>query len=759
MPEAEPNDGRASTWKLDSPVTVLPGVGAHMGGALEQMGIRTLAGLVRHLPHRHEDEHATDSIASLADLPEGAVASAQGVVDACRSVGFGRKGRFEATLSDSTGTIKLTWFNAAWMQRKLPAGTQIRVQGKLKRYGPYLQMVGPKWATIDDDNDDDEAQESGDNDGSADSSPARAPRTAAGNGLFSPRSADSGGGEGPAASQAPRLRPVYPATEKIPSDRIASLVESALEAVVDQMEDPVPHALVEHHKMPTLAQAYRQIHAPADRDEIAGARRRLAFNELLVLQLGVAVKRAHTRLKLKAPRLEASDELLRAIEGRLPFEMTAAQRRVTTEIAADLARPFPMNRLLQGDVGSGKTAVALHAMLIAQAAGKQAALMAPTSLLAEQHHQAIEQMLAGTGIRVGLVTAHRRDDVEAVAGVGLDGTGVDLVVGTHALLSEKMAFRDLGLAVIDEQHRFGVRQRAALRSAGQQSPHVLVMTATPIPRTLSLTLLGDLDVSTLDELPPGRIPVASRVVPPTKRGEVYAYAEQRIAAGEQVYVVVPSIEPGENADPDAPVLKNIEEFQHELADELLPGRRIAVVHGRLKPDDRRAVMAAFRAHGSDVLLATTVIEVGVDVPNAAVMIIEHADRFGLSQLHQLRGRIGRGAGTASGGKPLCVFMANARTDDARERLAALAATADGFKIAEADLAIRGMGEFFGTRQAGAATLRVAQLPEDIDLLLLARRDAAAIVDGDPELAAAEHRLLRQVLRQRHRGELNLVEVG
>ena len=728
-----------ATWTLKSPVTVLKGVGPHLAGGLAQLGLRTLSDLIRHLPHRHEDEHATDRIADLGDLPEGATASAEGVIAACRAVGFGKKGRFEATLSDSTGTIKLTWFNGAWLQKKLPAGIRIRVQGKIKRYGPYLQMVGPKWETVE--------EEGGEEDEPV------APRTAAGNGLFSAPSAGEGTGE------PPRLRPVYPATEKVASDRLAALIEQALPVVVDQIEDPVPPALVEQHGMPTLAEAYRRVHAPADRDEVAGARRRLAFNELLVLQLGVAVKRAHTRRKLTAPRMASSPELDARIRSLLPFSMTRAQERVVGEIAADLCRPFPMNRLLQGDVGAGKTAVALHAMLLAQAAGKQAALMAPTALLAEQHHAAISKMLEGTGVRVGLVTANHRDDVEAVAGPGLDGTGIDLVVGTHALLSERMAFRDLGLAVIDEQHRFGVRQRAKLRSAGGESPHVLVMTATPIPRTLSLTLLGDLDVSTLDELPPGRTPVATRVVPPGKAPEVYAYADKRVAAGEQVYVVVPSIEPGENADPDAPVLTNIAEFQHELRDRLMPGRRVAVVHGRLKPDERREVMRAFRAHESDVLLATTVIEVGVDVPNAAVMVVEHADRFGLSQLHQLRGRIGRGSGTASGGKPLCVFVAQPRTDEGKERLAALAATSDGFKVAEADLSIRGMGEFFGTRQAGAATLKVAQLPEDTELLLLARRDAQAIVEADPELASSEHELLRRVLRQSHRGELGLVEVG
>ena len=753
-----------ATWTLQSPVTVLKGVGPHLAGGLEQMGLRTLSDLVRHLPHRHEDEHATDRIADLSDLPDGATASAEGVIDACRAVGFGKKGRFEATLSDSTGTIKLTWFNAAWLQRKLPAGLRVRVQGKIKRYGPYLQMVGPKWEIVEEEAPGSEApgSETPGEDTPGDETPGEeAPGeqtpgggAPAGTGLFA---AASGGAPG----EPPRLRPVYPATERVASDRLAALIEQALPVVVDQIEDPVPPSVVQRHAMPTLAEAYRRVHAPADRDEVAAARRRLAFNELLVLQLGVAVKRAHTRRKLTAPRLVSTPELDARIRGLLPFAMTGAQERVVAEIAGDLARPFPMNRLLQGDVGAGKTAVALHAMLLAQAAGKQAALMAPTALLAEQHHAAISRMLEGTGVRVALVTANHREDVEAVAGTqsGLGGVGVDLVVGTHALLSERMAFRDLGLAVIDEQHRFGVRQRAKLRSAGGESPHVLAMTATPIPRTLSLTLLGDLDVSTLDELPPGRTPVATRVVPPAKAPEVYAYADKRVAAGEQVYVVVPSIEPGEHADPDAPALKNVEQFQHELRDRLMPGRRVAVVHGRLKPEERREVMRAFRAHESDVLLATTVIEVGVDVPNAAVMVVEHADRFGLSQLHQLRGRIGRGRGTASGGKPLCVFIAQPRTDEGKERLAALAATSDGFKVAEADLSIRGMGEFFGTRQAGAATLKVAQLPEDTDLLLLARRDAQAVVDADPELAAPEHELLRRVLRQSHRGELGLVEVG
>jgi ATP-dependent DNA helicase RecG len=500
-----------------------------------------------------------------------------------------------------------------------------------------------------------------------------------------------------------------------------------------------------------LADAYRAAHAPKDEAEARRARERLAFDELLLLQLGVMMRRHHLRERLRAPALRWDDEIDARIRERFPFPLTSAQSTVIREIASDIAREGPMNRLLQGDVGAGKTVVALYGMLQATATGHQACLMAPTELLAEQHLASIRRMLVDSDVEIvlltgGLPAAVRRERLERIA-----SGEVDIVVGTHALLTESVRFKSLALAVVDEQHRFGVVQRAALREKSASEdlvPHVLVMTATPIPRTLSLTLFGDLDVSVIDERLPGRSPVVTRVVGEDKRDDVYGYVAERLAKGEQAYVVVPAIDESDAG------LADVHSHLERLASGALSGCTIEPMHGRLDAAERDAAMQRFRDGTTQCLVATVVIEVGVDVPNATVMVVEHAERFGLAQLHQLRGRVGRG-----NLRGVCALIGTPTTDDATRRLEAIASTEDGFAIAELDLGIRGPGELFGARQSGLPPFKVADLVRDIDLLNQARTDAAAWIERSPELKAPEEALLRRKLMLVYGEALGIGDVG
>lgn len=699
---------------LKSPLTDLPGVGPASFNKLRRLGLETVADLIRHLPMRYAFESAEGTIDTLV---EGSVGATRGIVAARRVSGFGKRSRLEATLQDDTGTLRMVWFNAGYWLDRIHPGVAARVQGKVKFNLGYPEMTNPVVSIMSEDE-------------------------------IETRVATDD-----------KLRPVYPATDGMASGKIEQLVAAALPKVVDQLPDPLPEKLRKANNMPALPEAFTMLHQPQDEDETKQGTRRLAYNELLLLQLGVAIKRAHIEHRVVAPPLKHSEAIDSQIRQAFPFDLTDAQERVVQEIAADLQKSRPMNRLVQGDVGAGKTVVALYAMLMAAMSGKQAALMAPTELLAEQHHKSISKMLAGSSICVALLTGNSEDRKQVTADI--EAGRIDLIVGTHALLYG-VPFKDLAVAVIDEQHRFGVEQRAQLRTAKDEddddgkehSPHVLIMTATPIPRTLSLTVFGDLDISTIDALPPGRTPITTRVVPPEKAPTVYDYARQRVDQGEQVYVVVPSIDGAQVAGDKT--LKAVEDHAKALQQTHFQGAKVGFVHGRLKSAEREAVMSAFRAGEIDVLVATTVIEVGVDVPNATIMIIEHAERFGLAQLHQLRGRIGRGA---SQNKPVCALIADPTTDDASKRLEAIASTTDGFKIAELDLEIRGMGEFFGTKQAGMSTFRVAKLPKHMDLVRLARRDAEALVQEDPGLSHEDHKLLKKVLWQQYGESLGLIDVG
>ncbi len=694
-----------------TPVKQLPGIGSKRAAALARLDIHTVGDLLRHLPMRYERHFAEGNI---ADLPApGNIGSARGTIVATRwmpSMGRG-KARFEATLQDHSDRVKLVWFNGSYLRDKLHAGMLVRVQGKVDYFAGYAQMVNPKWELLQ--------------------------------------------LEKEPAAHVDRLRPVYPASEDLPSTIIEKLVAEVLPVVLPKLTDPLPIELMRDHAMPVLADAFRGAHTPLKDADAQAARRRLAFNELLLLQMGMALKRHHNRTALHSPAMRWTSAIDTHLRRRFPFALTGAQNRVIGEISSDLQQTVPMNRLLQGDVGSGKTVVALYALLMAVANRLQGAIMTPTELLAEQHFASISRMMEGSNVRMELLTGGRytakeRNQVNQRIAAG----EVDLVIGTQALLTESVRFANLAVVVIDEQHRFGVLQRAAFKQNGGMTPHYLVMTATPIPRTLSLTIFGDLDVSVIDELPPGRSPIITKIVAPEQSDKVYDYLVQRVTAGEQAYVVVPTIDAAghESAAP----LKDLQTHVKWLREKYGASLSVEMVHGRQERDTREAIMQRFRDGQVQVLVATTVIEVGVDVPNATMMVVEHAERFGLAQLHQLRGRIGRGT---HGRQSVCALIGQPVTPEADQRLGVMRETTDGFRIAQADLDIRGMGDFFGTRQHGLPPLRVARIPEDMALLNLAQRDAQSIVTNDPTLTQPEHALLRQVLLQQYGDTLGLIDVG
>ncbi len=725
-----PDDAPVQPLPLATPVGKLPGVGKARAAALKRLSIHSLADLLRHLPLRYQFEHAESSI---AQLPAEGIGSARGLIAALRwHPGHGPQGRgkarLEVTLEDADRRLNVVFFNAGYLRERLHPGLAIRVQGKVGSFQGYPQMVNPRWEVLAD----------------VEQAPAKQE-------IF---------------------RPVYPATEDLSSRVIENLLRDLLPRALAAVVDPLPAELLTHHNMPDLAQAYQLAHQPEDEDDAKRARRRLAYNELLLLQLGTALKRHYNQTRLLAPQLRWTPALDEHIRQRFGFELTDSQRQVIGHIAADLQKSAPMNRLVQGDVGAGKTVVALYALLMAVAAGKQGALMAPTELLAEQHFLTISRMLAGSDVSVALVAAGRgsaRSKARQTTLAQIEAGEVDLVIGTQALVTEQVRFSNLAVVVVDEQHRFGVLQRAAFRSKAEDgeaaqdgrrpSPHYLVMTATPIPRTLSLALFGDLEVSTIHGLPPGRQPIVTRVVSPEQAPQVYEYVASRLARGERAYVVVPVIEDAQEDDAGRAgltPLKSVAAHAQLLESRYFAGYQVAQLHGRMKPAERDAVMADFRSGKAQVLVATTVIEVGVDVPEATLMVVEHAERFGLAQLHQLRGRIGRGSLPV---KNLCVFIAEPGNEGAEQRMAAIAQTTDGFRIAEHDLEIRGIGDFFGTRQHGAPPLRVARIPDDIPLLKLAERDARAMVQRDPTLTEPALRTLRRLLLQQYGDALGLIDVG
>ncbi len=716
----------------------IPGMTARLVERLNAFELRTAGDVVRHFPMRHERKLAERTILETQNevADEQAVIRIRGTVATVR-VRRGRATMVEATLEDDSSSARLVWFNAGWMRDKIHPGDTGVAEGRAKVRNGFLELGNPRWI------------------------PDRVPgETMAQRAeLPSVPSAPQNSSSDIARVNPPlldvphdQLRAIYPASEQLLSSEIESVVAKVLESVCATIEDPLPIEFRQERGLIALADAYRLYHQARDEDDVAAARKRLAFDELFLLQLGVMMRRAQLRSRTRALPLKLEPKINEHIRSRIPFVLTPEQDRVIGEIVADMSQPFAMNRLLQGDVGSGKTAVAVYAMLLAVAHGFQAALVAPTELLAEQHYAVLGAMLKGTQVRIAFITgsntsAERRERVAGLA------TGkFDIAIGTHALLEGGVAFRNLAVAVIDEQHRFGVKQRAAIRQKGQGElpvvPHTLVMTATPIPRTLAITLYGDLDTSVLRGSPPGRTRIITRVVAPERAPEVYSYLRTRLERGEQAYVVVPAVEESDLG------LKDVANHLRYLQDGPWKGLKLAGLHGAMARDERDATMNAFRAGTVQALVATIVIEVGVDVSNASVMVVEHADRFGLAQLHQLRGRVGRGS-TQS----LCVFLGQSTTDDGKQRLEAIGNTDDGFVIAETDLRIRGPGEVFGSRQSGLPPFQIANLATDVELLRVAREDAHAWIEKDPELSAPGLATLKHKLWITYGKALGLGDVG
>jgi len=766
--------------ELGTPIERVPGITSHHASQLKQLGLTNLAKLIWHLPMRHE---CLEAEAPVRELLADRIVSTRGEITATRLAGKFGKQRFEAVLQDGTGRLDLIFFNMPFLREKVRPGARVRVQGKSKEYHGGLQLVNPRiWMlNAEDGTDVARAAPASEEQVAARERDARLAKIAAPD--AKPSNPDEGELTGAkdtlskANTQDVTWRPVYPASEEVNSRVIERAMIRALPHALPLLEDHFGDAFLAQHAMPSLRDAYRMQHTPREESEIAASRRRLAYDELFLLQLGVQLRRAHLRESMRAPALKHNQGVDRAIRQRLPFTLTSGQDQVVEEISRDLSRSVPTNRLIQGDVGSGKTAVALYAALMAVSSGHQAAVMAPTELLAEQHFASMGRMLEGSRVRIGLLTGSLpRAERDALL-ASLRAGDIDLLIGTHALLTEGVEFASLAVAIIDEQHRFGVHQRAKLRANATDTsttPHVLVMTATPIPRSVAMTLLGDLDVSTIRGLPAGRTPISTKVVEPRGRIEAYKWLARRIEAGDQAYIVAPAIGDGagvEDLEPlldtsDAasgggvsgaakrPTLVNVAALTKELEAGPLNGVRIATLHGRMSRDTREAVMDRFRRGLIDVLIATTVIEVGVDVPNATVMVVEQADRFGLAQLHQLRGRVGRGSKAS-----WCLLLTDEPTEQGEARLSVMAQTADGFVLAEKDFELRGPGEIVGSKQSGLPPFRVADLARDLDLLQLARHDAAQWVRESPNLSRPSDALLKRRLLKTYGAALGLADVG
>ena len=667
-----------TTLTPDTPVQYLKGVGPKLAQRFEKLGIRTLADLLEHYPRRYLDfTHPyppSEAPSGVECVVQAELLSKQGG----RYVAGGRRVE-KATAGDDIATLELTWFNNPYTIQKLEIGQEYFFEGEVTGGLLRRQMVNPQVRTA-------------------------------------------------AQVQAAPLSAIYPQTEGLNSSAISRCVAQLLPHA-ELLGEPLPPDLLKKYRLPGKAQAVREIHAPASAQAAQEARRRLIFEELLVLQLGMGQMKNRGSAVTGAPMRRIDPAPFWA---SLPFSPTGAQRRAVDEILDDMAGETSMNRLLQGDVGSGKTLVAAAALWAAIGAGYQGALLAPTELLAQQHAENLNRMLAPFGIRVALLTGGLKAAARRTTLAAIRSGEADLVVGTHAILSEGVEFARLGLAVIDEQHRFGVRQRGALAEKGA-APHLLVMSATPIPRTLGLLIYGDLDISILDELPPGRRPVKTRMMTGKRRKDLYGFLDREVGQGRQVYIVCPAIEEG----PDAS-LTPVKTYYEQTAKALLPNRRVGLMHGKLKPKEKAAVMEDFRTGQLDVLVSTTVIEVGVDVPNATVMVIENAERYGLSALHQLRGRVGRGAAES-----WCFLVSDNESECVRNRLKFLCSTTDGFAVAQYDLETRGPGDFFGSRQHGLPALQIADLANDTRTLHAAQSEAAAILTQDPLLTAPQHALLAQ----------------
>ena len=738
-----------------TPVQYVKGIGPRLAEVLAAKDIRTVDDLLHYLPFRYEDRLNPRSV---AELRAGEMAT---VIAEVRNSGLFRTRRmpiFQLTVGQGRTRLKCMWFNAAYLQDRFQAGQMVALYGKVEedRDG-QLQIIQPQFEILGD--------------------------------IYEEGGADEAEKKAAASLEIGRIVPIYESTGqgKLTPRWFRRIIRGALENLSPDLPDPIPAAVRAHLSLVSPREALFKVHWPDAGESFADlqssrtpAHIRMIFDELFFIELGLELKRREQKAQTGiAFRLDGG--VREAIKKILPFHPTAAQKKVLKEIATDMQTPCPMRRLLQGDVGSGKTIVAFQAAIIAIENGYQVALMAPTEILAQQHYFSARQILERAGYRIVLLTGSLEQDRKRDVRRHIAQGNAQLVIGTHALIQDRVEFENLGLVVVDEQHRFGVMQRLKLmkktddarvragdspapplrlrsgqacgdaRRSTEAEPDVLVMTATPIPRTLALTLYGDLDLSVLDELPPGRTPVVTRSLPDKRAPEVWDFLGKQIAAGHQAYVVYPVIEENEERE-----LKAAEQMHRQLRDKIFPRLHVGLLHGRLDADEKERVMREFQQGKIEILVATTVIEVGVDVPNATVMVIEHADRFGLAQLHQLRGRIGRGAA-----KSYCVLMRGGKvSEEGERRLDAMVRSNDGFQIAELDLELRGPGEFFGTKQAGIPRFRVANIIRDRQLLEAAKREAALVISGpNAEISKEEiDRALRE-MRLRWATSYGLVEVG
>jgi ATP-dependent DNA helicase RecG len=709
-PEPSPEQSRREGRRehpgpgLDSPVTALPGISDGYAKRLKRLGVITIRDLLYLFPRRYDDYR---SLKTINQLQYGEEVTIMGAVwDTKARQTRGGSSLVTSIIADGTGTIQATWFNQPWLEKQMRPKRQIVLSGKVDEYLGRLTFQSPEWEPLDK-----ELVHTG------------------------------------------RLVPVYPLTKGITSRWLRRLTKRTVDYWTKRLPDHLPAIVRQRANLMDLETAICQIHFPDNQQTLEQARRRLSFDEFFLIQMGVLRQRRAWRIQ-PGRAVAVNQGLLESFVQSLPFELTKAQQRVLQEIVNDLRSTKPMNRLLQGDVGSGKTVVAVAAMLLTVASGSQAVIMAPTEILAEQHYKNVIQLLesissmgqkdpSAPSLRIRLLTGSLRPAEKEQIHREITAGEVDIVIGTHALIQEGVRFKDLALAVIDEQHRFGVTQRANLRQKGY-NPHALVMSATPIPRTLALTVYGDLDISVIDELPPGRREIKTRWLLPGERERAYSFVRSQIERGHQAFVICPLVEESEKIEAKAAV-----EEHRRLQEEIFPDLRLGLLHGRMKGEEKEAVMAQFHRGELDILVSTSVVEVGIDVPNATVMLVEGAERFGLAQLHQFRGRVGR-----SEYQSYCLLVADSPSFEGEQRLMAIESTQDGFALAEKDLELRGPGEFFGTRQSGLPDLKLAKL-SDVRILEQARSEALALFRDDPDLCKPEHRLLARKVDEFWKGEGDL----
>ncbi len=723
---AWPTPAEFHQWRreLQTPIQFIKGVGPRLSELLKKKNIQTVEDALYFLPRRYEDRRR---IKTISELVVGRMETVMGtVIDA--KISFYRKRRtFEVLIGDDTGTLTAKWFhfNPRYMKGRFKKGMRLILSGEVRLYNFQKEMDHPELEIFEEDDS---------------ASPAET------------RESPPGVEE---SLHFGRIVPVYSETEGLHQRLLRKILKNVVDLFAEKAFSGIPPDLCREMRLIPLSEAFQRAHFPGQEEDLdsfnegkSPAHRRLIFDEFFFLELGLALRRSGMLLEegIAFPVSHRYTDQLRKI---LPFSLTAAQERVLGEIEADLRRPHPMNRLLQGDVGSGKTMVAFMSGLLAIEAGYQAAIMAPTEILAEQHFKNLNPLVETLGLRAALLTSSTKKAQREALCREIEAGKINLVIGTHALIQEGVNFHRLGLAIVDEQHKFGVLQRQNLKKKGYH-PDILVMTATPIPRTLAMTVYGDLDVSVIDQLPPGRGKITTRVFPERERFRMHKALREEITRGRQAYVVYPLVEESEHLD-----LKDATQMAKHLQKDIFPEFKVGLIHGRMKSEEKEAMMADFKAGRVQILVSTIVIEVGIDVPNASVMVIEHAERFGLSQLHQLRGRVGRGRDSAQ-----CLLIAQYRkTEEAERRLRVMEQTTDGFRISEEDLAIRGPGELLGTQQSGLPDFRVANFMRDLPLLSEARQKAFAIIARDPKLALPQHFLMRETLMERWKGRLELVSVG